>query len=128
MAQVKGHELTSRGELLPEVADHSRARKEYYKILIGALEKLPKPVRAEKWKRLTLLYTTGEYLLSAGTLNDLVVRSDERALLWQSLQERAQQSQYQTKDLPQSEVDPSVLFLLLGIKEPSGEYDPTEFD
>ncbi len=88
-APVRGHELTTRAELLRDEPDHPRAGEEYFKIQLGPLERLPHPVVAEKWKRLTFLYTTGEYLLKAQTLNDLVVQSDERHLLWQSLRERA---------------------------------------
>lgn len=47
------------------------------------------PIRAEKWKRLTFVYTTGAYLMTANTVEELVVRSEERELLWKSLRERA---------------------------------------
>src|ERR1044071_6613827 len=57
VAEVRGHELTTRGELLKEEADHPRANAEYYKIQIGGLEKLNQPVVSEKWKRITFLYT-----------------------------------------------------------------------
>ena len=40
IAQVKGHELTTRGELLRDEKDHPRAKEEYYKIQLGGLEKL----------------------------------------------------------------------------------------
>jgi hypothetical protein len=116
-AEVRGHELTTRAELLKDEFDHPRAGEEYYKIQIGPLEKLPHMVVAEKWKRLTFLYTTGEYLLQATTLNDLVVQSDERALLWQSLRERAQVGQIYKTDIPDAEIPPEVLMELLGIKE-----------
>src|SRR5687767_11713523 len=72
IAEVRGHELTTRGELLKDEADHPHANEEYYKIQIGSLERLRQSVVAEKWKRITFLYTTGEYLLGAKTLNDLV--------------------------------------------------------
>src|SRR5574339_161359 len=78
LAEVRGHELTTRGELLKDEADHPRAREEYYKVQLGPLEKLPHTISAEKWKRLTFLYTTGEYLLNAKLLNDLVVQNEER--------------------------------------------------
>src|SRR5574338_403472 len=84
IAEVRGHELTTRGELLRDEADHPRAKEEYYKIQIGGLEKLKEPVVSEKWKRITFLYTTGEYLLNARTLSDLVVDGDERDVLWRS--------------------------------------------
>ena len=123
VAQVRGHELTTRGELLKDEADHPRAREEYYKIQIGGLEKLAQPITADKWKRLTFLYTTGEYLLKATTLNDLVVDSDERQLLWQSLRERAENAQLYKVGLPEADIPSEVLIALLGIKEMEISYD-----
>lgn len=128
VAEVRGHELTTRGELLRDEADHPRAREEYYKIQLGALEKLPQPIRADKWKRLTFLYSTGEYLLNAKTLNDLVVEGEERLLLWQSLRERAEHDQIYKVDLPDVDIPPEVLMALLGIKEADGPYDPASVD
>ena len=127
-AAVRGHELTTRLELLRDEPDHPRAREEYYKLQVGPLERLAHPIVAEKWRRLTFLYTTGEYLLKARTLNELVVASDERALLWRSLRERAAQEQAYKTDLPDMDVDPTLLALLLGIKELPGIYDPEMLD
>ena len=115
VASVRGHELTTRGELLKDEGDHPRANEEYYKIQLGGLERLPQPVIADKWKRLTFLYTTGEYLLNAKLLNDLVVQNEERELLWKSLRERAENEQLYKTDLPEANVDPALLMLLLGI-------------
>lgn len=128
VAPVRGHELTTRGELLRDEADHPRAREEYYKIQLGTLEKLPQPIRADKWKRLTFLYSTGEYLLNAKTLNDLVVAGEERLLLWQSLRERAEHEQLYKVDLPEADIPPEVLMALLGIKEEKAGYDPSSYD
>jgi hypothetical protein len=116
IAPVRGHELTTRAELLKSEPDHPRAREEYYKIQVGALESLSKPVLAETWHRVTFLYTTGEYLLAAATVNDLVVQSDERQLLWQALRERANQK-YGEQELPDIELSDVVLAILLGIKD-----------
>jgi len=126
VAEVRGHELTTRGELLKDETDHPRAKEEYYKLQIGALEKLKEPVKSEKWKRLTFLYTTGEYLLKAKSLNDLVVNGDERQLLWRSLRERAEDSQLYKTDLPEADIPPEVLIALLGIKEMQEPYDTKE--
>ena len=123
VAQVKGHELTTRGELLKDEADHPRAREEYYKIQLGGLEKLKEPIKAEKWKRLTFLYTTGEYLLNAKLLNDLVVHAEEREILWKSLRERAENEQLYKVDLPEADIPPEVLMALLGIKEVQTPYN-----
>jgi hypothetical protein len=128
LARVCGHELTTRAELLRDEPDHPHAREEYYKVQLGPLEKLPHPVTADKWKRLTFLYTTGEYLLKAQTLNDLVVQSDERQILWQSLRERAANQQLYKTDLPETDLPPEVLMALLGIKEAEVPYGPKEPD
>ena len=128
IAPLRGHELTTRSELLRDERDHPRAGEEYFKLQLGPLEQLPHPILADKWKRLTFLYTTGEYLLKAHTLNDLVVQSDERQLLWQSLRERAVNEQLYKTDLPGADLPPEILVALLGIKEASGAYDPAEID
>ena len=126
IAPVRGHELTTRGELLKDEADHPRAKEEYYKVQLGGLEKLPQTIVAEKWKRITFLYTTGEYLLKAKTLNDLVIDGDERQLLWHSLRERAENHQLYKTDLPDVDIPPEVLIALLGIKEIQEPYDAKE--
>ena len=126
VAAVRGHELTTRGELLKDEADHPRAGEEYYKMQLGGLEKLKEPIKSDKWKRITFLYTIGEYLLHAKTLNDLVVHSDERDLLWKSLRERALNNQLYKTDLPEADIPPDVLMALLGIKEMQAGYDITE--
>jgi hypothetical protein len=122
VAQVQGHELTTRAELLKDESDHPRAREEYYKIQLGGLEKLNEPIKSEKWKRITFLYTTGEYLLQAKSLNDLVVDGDERQLLWRSLRERAENEQLYKTDLPEVDIPAEVLIVLLGIKEMQESY------
>ncbi len=38
------------------------------------------------------MYTTGERLMTAEELNDLIVQSEERELLWQALRERGLRS------------------------------------
>jgi len=116
-APVLGHELTRRGELLREEPDHPRAHEEYYKIQIGPVDLLPKAIPAPNWRRITFFYTTGEYLLNAETVNDLIAQDDERQVLWRALRERASKSQaYTAGDLPDAEVDPSLLLAILGLK------------
>ena len=127
-APVRGHELTTRAELLKDEAAHPRAHDEYYKIQLGGLERLPQPITSDKWKRLTFLYTTGEYLQKAHTLNDLVVNSDERAILWHVLRERALNSQLYKTSLPEPDVPPEVLIALLGIKEAPAAYEASDLD
>jgi hypothetical protein len=123
LAPVRGHELTTRADLLRDEPDHPHAREEYYKIQLGALERLNNPIGAGKWKRITFFYTTGEYLLRAASIQELVVSSDERPLLWQSLRERAEHEQLYKTDLPEIDLSPEILITLLGIKDLQAGYD-----
>ena len=116
IAPVRGHELTTRDQLMRDDPDHPRSKEEYYKIQIGSLEQLPEPILAQKWRRITFLYTTGEYLLNARTINDLVVHSEERQVLWKALRERLVQNQkYMTRQGEEESLDDEVLSFLLGI-------------
>lgn len=116
VAPVRGYELTTRAELLRDEIEHPRAHEEYFKVELGALVQLPRPIQAEKWRRVTFFYTTGEYLARAASLNDLIVQHEERQLLWQALRERAGSRQrYQAAPLPDTGLDPQTLALLLGL-------------
>lgn len=116
IAPLLGHELVTRAELLQDEPEHPRAREEYYKIQLGPLERLRRAILAETWRRITFLYTTGEYLLRAGTINQLVVQSEERKILWQALRERAG-AEYSPAPPEEMELDPAILAALLGIRD-----------
>jgi hypothetical protein len=113
IAELHGHELTTRQALFKDEPDHPRAREEYYKLQIGPLQLLPQPIQAESWRRVTFLYTTGGYLARAHTVNDLVVHSDERDVLWQSLRDRALASgRYHAAELSETAIDLLLLEFL----------------
>ena len=92
-AQVRGHELALRRELLPEEADHPRAGEMYYKLQIGPLLELPHPIPSRRWRRLTFTLTTGERLFAAWEINDLVGGSPEHELVWRALKEAGLQAE-----------------------------------
>jgi len=117
VTSVKGHELTTRSELLRDEPDHPHARHEYYKVQIGPLISLSEPIIAKGWRRVTFFYTTGEYMLAAKTLSDLILEEEDRRPLWQALRERASQTQQYTAELPDIGVDPDILAALLGIQK-----------
>lgn len=118
IAPVRGYELTTRKELIKDELDHPRANQEYYKIQIGSLIKIPHPIIAKKWRRITFLYTTGNYFRKAKTINDLILHDEERQLVWQSLRDRASDEQnYKTTDQLQLDIDPQLLAKLLGIDQ-----------
>jgi hypothetical protein len=109
-AVVKGVELTTRRELMRDEPDHPRADEEYYKIQLGPLQTRSAPIKAEKWKRITFLYTTGDLFNQARIINDLVVRSDDRQVLWRALRERAgKTTQYSSTDEKSFLEDPAML-------------------
>jgi len=115
VAEVRGVELTTRADLLREEADHPRAAEEYYKISIGLLTKLSNPLIAEKWKRITFFYTLGEHFNRAECIKDLVIKNEERALLWNSLRERqAMGAGYSAHPELSIDIDPAVLALMMG--------------
>jgi len=116
IAEVHGHELVSRLDLFRDEPDHPRAHEEYFKIQIGPLICLPTPILADQWRRLTFLYSTGAYLNNARNLNELVVESEDREVLWRSLRERAVQAgQYRTNDLPDIPIDQVLIEWLGGL-------------
>ena len=119
VAPVRGYELTTRSELMQDEPNHPHAQHEYYKLQVGPLVTLPEPIPADKWRRITFLYTTGEYLLRARSVNDLVVAAEERPLLWQALRERAGQTQeYRIEDYQNIDLEPEILAAFLGIPDP----------
>lgn len=127
-APVVGHELTTRAQLFKEDADHPRSGEEYFKLQLGALQPLPRPIPATDWKRITFLYTTGERLLNAQTIDDLSVRDEERQVLWRALRERAErEQQYGADHLPEFPWDPELL-AFFGLRGSSALYlgDNTE--
>jgi len=112
-AEVKGVELTTRAELMKDEPDHPRASEEYYKIQIGPIRNLAKPIMTGAWKRITFLYTTGELFSTAESIQDLVVRTEERKILWHSLREKASQFQeYRQAELPELAIEPEILMML----------------
>lgn len=112
IAPVLGHELVTRAELLRTEADHARANEQYFKIQLGTLEKLERPIPSLKWRRLTFVYTTGERLLNATEINDLIVSGDERQLLWTALKEHGLQAEAQYESRKGVEVDFAILCAL----------------
>jgi hypothetical protein len=114
VAEILGHELTRRRDLIQDEPDHPRAQEEYFKLQIGPLLKLDRPIRAGDWKRITFFYTTGEQFQQAQTINDLVIKAqDEREVLWHSLRERAlKANEYRAQELPETILDPAIIALL----------------
>jgi len=112
--EVRGYELARRSEIMREEPNHPRAKEEYYKIQLGPVLHLENPILAGKWKRVTFLYTTGRLFKCAKLIQELVVRNEERQLLWHSLCEKANlaDAYYSHREDLQLELDSNVLMML----------------
>jgi hypothetical protein len=70
-AQILGHELLTRRDLIPTEPDHKRAGNWYYKLELGPLQyKLP-PIISESWQRISFIITTGDRFEAAEEIKDL---------------------------------------------------------
>ncbi len=69
-----GHELTRRVDLLPAEADHARAEGLYYRIQLGEIQWLARPIVSLRWRRLAFVHTTWDRFESATEIGDLVRR------------------------------------------------------
>ena len=76
-AERLGHELVSRRELFPDEPDHPRADALYYKVQLGRLRQLSRPIVSLRWRRVTFLHTTWDRFQDAVELNDLFIDGGE---------------------------------------------------
>jgi hypothetical protein len=83
LAPVERYRVVTRRELLPDEAGHPRAAERYYKIELGALEALPRPIPSRRLRRITFIPTTLERLHSARDVAELWHTDEAAAILWQ---------------------------------------------
>jgi hypothetical protein len=77
-AEVRGHELVRRADLFPDQPNHARANETYYKLQLGPLQRLPRPIPSLKWRRITFIQTTGDRLINALEVGELVEKPSSR--------------------------------------------------
>jgi hypothetical protein len=70
-APIRAYRLVTRVALLPDEADHPRAEDLYFKIEIGPLCRLARPVISRALRRITFIPTTMARLSSAHEINEL---------------------------------------------------------
>lgn len=110
-APVRRFHVVSRAELLPDEADHPRAGDSYYKIEIGPLQPLPRPVPSRALRRIAFIPTTLSRLLAAREINDLWQRDDPQQRLWLALREAGLLVEYHYQ-ISQPDGDVAVDFAL----------------
>jgi very-short-patch-repair endonuclease len=70
-ARITGTVAVTRRELLPDEPDDDRAGEPYYRVSIGELQRLPRPIPSRRLRRIIFIPTTLEKLLKAEEINDL---------------------------------------------------------
>lgn len=87
LAPTLRYRLLTRREMVPSEPTHPRADDFYYRIEIGPLQRLDKPVPARTMRRLTFIHTTMGHLLAADDVRDLFLKDDPFERLWRTLRE-----------------------------------------
>lgn len=87
IAATRRYRLMRRCELLPDELDHPRAEEYYYRIDIGPLQRLERPVPATNFRRVTFIHTTMARLLTATDVKDLFQSESPFEQLWSALRE-----------------------------------------
>jgi len=87
-APIMSYRLVRRIELFPDEPGHPRANQLYYKVEIGPLVALPRPIPSLRLRRITFISTTLSRLLVAREVNDLWPRETARERLWRALRAR----------------------------------------
>jgi very-short-patch-repair endonuclease len=128
-AAVRGYHIAIRRDLLPDKPEHPRADHRYYKVTLGALAPLPRPIPSRRLRRITFIATTIGRLLQAEEINDLWIKSTAQERLWTALKQADVEAERQyplREDLPQYVADFAVLcrqgrVALIVADEPRGE-------
>lgn len=71
-----GHELVRRRDLFPDEQGHPRADRPYFKIQLGPLQKLSRPIVSLRWRRIGFIHSTWDRFMDATEINDLFVEGE----------------------------------------------------
>ncbi len=82
-AEIKKISLVTRSELLPLEDDHPRADEMYYRLEIGELKRLDKPIISKRGRRIVFIPTTLDKFRKAKEINDLFDESLLEDKLWE---------------------------------------------
>lgn len=85
IAPIERIDRALRRELLPGERDHRRATEEYFRVQLGSVEPLPRPVASARQRRIVFIATTVSKLRNATEINDLYHDSPLEDRLWSGL-------------------------------------------
>lgn len=72
-AEQRGYELVRRSDLFPNQLNHPRADDLYFKVSLGPLQELERPIISLRWRRITFMHTTWDRFVEAREINDLLI-------------------------------------------------------
>ena len=84
-AEVEKITIVKRKELFPEEIDDPKRDEDYFKLQIGNLQVLPKPIVSKRFRRIVFIETTPSCLLHADEINDLFHESPIEDKFWDAL-------------------------------------------
>lgn len=84
-APIYAYRIARRLDLLPQEVDHPHAQERYFKLELGPLRPLDRPIPSRKLRRITFISTTLPRLLNAQEINDLWDRGRGQDALWAAL-------------------------------------------
>ncbi|WP_110515034.1 hypothetical protein [Herpetosiphon llansteffanensis] len=70
-AEINHVSQATRIQLIPEQPEHPRAQEHYWRLQIGALQSLPQPIKAQRFRRITFISTNWQQFIHAKQINDL---------------------------------------------------------
>ncbi len=94
-APILGRSILKRRDLLPDQLDHPRANQDYYKIELGELQSLERPIISRRGRRLVFIPTTWEKFRHAEEINDLFHESPLEDALYEELKRHRIESERQ---------------------------------
>ncbi len=84
VAPIEGIDRALRRDLLPHEPDHPRALEPYFRVRLGAIRRLDRPVPSARGRRIVFIPTTFAKLQAAGEINDLYHESPLEDQLWEA--------------------------------------------
>lgn len=85
IAPIEGIDRVLRRDLLPDEPRHPRALEPYFRVRLGAMHKLDRPVPSARRRRIVFIPTTLAKLRAAHEINDLYHESPLEDQLWEAL-------------------------------------------
>jgi very-short-patch-repair endonuclease len=94
-APILGRSILKRRDLLPDQPDHPRAHQDYYKLELGELHCLERPIISRRGRRVVFIPTTWEKFCRAEEINDLFHESPLEDALYDELKRHRIESERQ---------------------------------